>query len=83
MIKQVRESKLKIIKILISLIVISISTYGLITKDFSYMAFANLLLGMVIGIFAFEEFKYKGKNGWGMFYLPVSILVIGMALFSF
>ncbi len=74
---------MKIIKIILALVVGGISAYGLITKDFSYGPISSLLLGIFIAIIGIEEFKNKGKNSWGMFFIPVSVFVIVIALFSF
>ena len=74
---------MKIIKITLALIVGAISMYSLNTKDFSYGPISSLLLGIFIAIIGIEEFKTKGKNSWGMFFIPVSLLVITVALFSF
>ncbi|MFE6168755.1 DUF3953 domain-containing protein [Viridibacillus arvi] len=74
---------MKIIKIILALVVIAISAYDLITKDFLYGPISSLLLGIFIAIIGIEEFKNKGKNSWGMFFIPVSLLVIVVALFSF
>ncbi len=60
-----------------------ISVYGLITKDFSYGPISSLLLGIFFALIAINEFKTKGKNSWGMVFMPVSLLIIVMALFSF
>ena len=74
---------MKFIKIILVLVVMAVSAYGLITKDFSYGPISSLLLGIFIAIIGIEEFKNKGKNSWGMFFIPVSLLVIVVALFSF
>lgn len=74
---------MKIIKIILALVVMTVSTYGLFTKVFSYGPISSLLLGIFIAIIGIEEFKNKGKNSWGMFFIPVSLLVIVVPLFSF
>jgi len=74
---------LKVIKVILALIAITISTYSLITKDFSYSPLATLLLGIFFAIVGVEEFKNKGRNSLGMVYIPLSCLAIAMALFSF
>lgn len=74
---------MKFVKVILVLFVIIISAYGLITKDFSYGPVSSLLLGIFITILGVEEFKSKGKNSLGMFFISVSLLVIVMALFSF
>ncbi|MGE7021941.1 DUF3953 domain-containing protein [Solibacillus cecembensis] len=74
---------MKIIKIILALVVIAISAYGIITNDFLYGPISSILLGIFLAIIGIEEFKNKGKNSWGMFFIPVSLLVIVVALFSF
>lgn len=74
---------MKIIKIILILVVMAVSAYGLITNDFSYGPISSLLLGIFIAIIGIEEFKNKGKNSLGIFFIPVSLLVIVVALFSF
>lgn len=74
---------MKIIKIILALAAMGISAYGLITKDFSYGPVSSLLLGIFFALIAIEEFKTKGKNSWAMFFIPVSLIIIVMALFSF
>ena len=66
---------MKIIKIIIALVVMAVSAYGLITRDFSYGPISSLLLGIFIAIIGIEEFEYKGKNSLAMFFIPVSLLV--------
>ena len=74
---------MKIIKIILAIIVVAISIYGLITKDFSYGPLSSLLLGILIGIMGIEELKTKGKSSLAIFLLLVSLVIIIMALFSF
>lgn len=75
--------ELKIFKIILTLVVITISAYGLITKDFSYGPISSLLLGVFFAILGIEELKNRDKNRWGKVYIAVSVLIIAMALFSF
>ncbi|KGR76324.1 hypothetical protein [Ureibacillus sinduriensis] len=74
---------MKIVKVVLVLLVIIFSVYGLVSKDFSYSPIPSLLLGIFIAIMGVEEFKSKGKNSLGMFFIPLSVLVIGIALLSF
>lgn len=41
------------------------------------------MIGLYVGILGVEEFMDNGKNSWAIFYLPVSLLIISMAAFSF
>ncbi|MEK5251699.1 hypothetical protein MKX66_29860 [Bacillus sp. FSL R9-9530] len=74
---------MKIIKVMFALIIVAISMYGLMTKDFSYGPISSLLLGILFAIMGIEEYKMKGKNGLGKFLIIGSLLIIVLALFSF
>ena len=74
---------LKIIKVLLALLIVAISIYGLGTKDFSYGPISSLLLGILFAFIGIEEYKRKGKNGWGMVLIIGALLIIVMAIFSF
>ncbi|WP_409368491.1 hypothetical protein [Lysinibacillus sp. 38-6] len=74
---------MKIIKVMLALIVVTISIYGLMTKDFSYAPISSLLLGILFAIMGIEEYKMKGKNGWGLVLIIGALLIIVMALFTF
>ncbi|MEK5332666.1 MULTISPECIES: hypothetical protein [unclassified Lysinibacillus] len=74
---------MKIIKVMLALIIVVISMYGLMTKNFSYGPLSSLLLGVLFAIMGIEEYKLKGKNGWGLLLIIGSLLIIVMALFSF
>ena len=73
---------MKIIRIILSFLILILFIKSLITKDFSNSAILSLLLGICIGIMAFEQFKEKGRNSIGMAYLPMSIIIIIGSLFS-
>lgn len=74
---------MKIIKVMLALIIVVISMYGLMTKNFSYGPLSSLLLGVLFAIMGIEEYKLKGKNDWGLLLIIGSLLIIVMALFSF
>ena len=74
---------MKLFKSLILITVVTISIYSLLTENYSYSALTSLLIGLYVGILGIEEFMDNGKNSWGIFYLPVSLLIISMAAFSF
>lgn len=74
---------MKIIKVVLAVFVITVSLYGLITQEFSNSPIPSLLLGIFIGVLGIEEFITKGKNSSGMFLIPLSLLIIAMALISF
>ncbi|MEX3622334.1 hypothetical protein [Viridibacillus arvi] len=75
--------ELYIIKMILAVFVMAISGYCFITKDYLYAPISSLLLGILIAIIGIDEFKNNGKNGRWLFFIPVSILVIVVALFSF
>ena len=74
---------MKIFKSLILITVVTMSIYSLMTENYSYIALTSLLIGIYVGILGVEEFMDNGKNSWAIFYLPVSMLIISMAAFSF
>ncbi|QOV13293.1 hypothetical protein JNUCC6_01915 [Viridibacillus arvi] len=72
-----------IIKMILAVFVMAISAYCIITKDYLYAPISSLLLGILIAIIGIDEFKNNSKNSRWLFFIPVSILVIVVALFSF
>ncbi|MEK5530271.1 hypothetical protein MKX79_12930 [Viridibacillus sp. FSL R5-0468] len=78
-----RGIELFIIKMILAVFVMAISAYCFITKDYLYAPISSLLLGILIAIIGIDEFKNNGKNSRCMFFIPVSILVIVVVLFSF
>lgn len=54
---------------MLALIVVAISMYGLMTKDFSYGPISSLLLGILFAIMGIEEYKMKGKKMVGECFL--------------
>nr|WP_232540528.1 DUF3953 domain-containing protein [Lysinibacillus fusiformis] len=65
---------LTILQIVFSIIVVSLSTYGIITGDYQLNYLMIFFLGVLLLIFGLKEFQKKRKvNGW---------LFIGVFLFS-
>lgn len=73
---------MKLAKIILAAMAAVISAYGLITKNYQYSPLSSLMLGLFFGLMGIEEYKTKGKNGWGHLFIAVSALVVTMALFS-
>lgn len=66
---------LKILRILFSIVGITLALYGLITKDFEFQAYMILFLGLTMLIIGIQEFQQQKKfTGW---------LLIIVCLFSF
>jgi hypothetical protein len=66
---------LKIIRIILSVIVIVLGIYGLITNNFVILPYTLSLLGVITIIFAISELKQKRKIG--------GIICILVAMFVF
>ncbi|MED3803558.1 DUF3953 domain-containing protein [Lysinibacillus xylanilyticus] len=65
---------LKILQIVFSIIVVSLSAYGLITRDYQLNFLTTLFLGLFMLTLGFKEFQRESKfYGW---------LLIGVFLFS-
>lgn len=56
---------LTILRILFSILAISLAGYGLITKDYEYQAYMTLFLGLTMLIMGIQEIQQKRKKtGW-------------------
>ncbi|WP_253957866.1 DUF3953 domain-containing protein [Metabacillus halosaccharovorans] len=65
---------LKLLRYVLSSVVIIIAVYGLITKNFDFQSLMILLLGLLMLVMGFEEINKKKKTlGW---------LLIGVFIFS-
>lgn len=72
-----------IIQIVIITLIFLVNLFSLITNNFSYLPITSLLLVLLLGIMAIDEFKCKGNTTLGMLYLLASLLILVMALFRF
>lgn len=56
---------LKILRYILSLVIIIIAAYGLITKNFEFQSLMTLLLGLMMLVMGLEEFQKERKTyGW-------------------
>ncbi|WP_043932778.1 DUF3953 domain-containing protein [Bacillus sp. EB01] len=70
---------LTFLQIILSITVISLAAYELITEDFKFQPYTILLLGLTMLVMGLREFQ-KGQKGYGwlsivvflLFYLPQS-----------
>ncbi|MFC5541630.1 DUF3953 domain-containing protein [Ureibacillus suwonensis] len=75
--------RLKWLKILLALIVIGISSYGLVTNDYSYNFLSIFFLGVFFLILGFENLKNKKSQGVSIFSIIVSIFLFFVTCISF
>ncbi|KOO41872.1 YczI family protein [Priestia koreensis] len=73
---------LKIFQIVLSIMVVSLATYGLITEDFRFQSYMFLSLSLVMLVIGVREFK-KGKKsiGWLNIVAFVFILFVSIKIF--
>ncbi|WP_085991290.1 YczI family protein [Oceanobacillus senegalensis] len=65
---------LKVLRIILGVIIIFISAYGLITKNLEYQPFTMLFVSFMMLVMGLEEFQ-KGRKGYGWLGIIVSIFV--------
>ncbi|WP_409271957.1 DUF3953 domain-containing protein [Neobacillus sp. SCS-31] len=73
---------LKLLRIILSVIVILLAGYGLINENFALQPYMMLLLSFVMLLLGIEEFQ-KGKKGAGWLSIVVFILILFVSIKSF
>lgn len=73
---------LKILQIILSIIVISLAGYGLITDDFKFQPYMILLLGLTMLVMGLREFQ-KGQKGFGWLSIVVFIFLLFVSIQGF
>ena len=73
---------LKILQIILSIIVISLAGYGLITDDFKFQPYMILLLGLTILVMGLREFQ-TGHKGFGWISIVVFIFMLFVSIQGF
>ena len=66
---------LKILQIILSIIVISLAGYGLITEDFKFQPYMMLFLGLMTLVMGLRGFQ-KGQKGYGWISIVVFISIL-------
>ena len=73
---------LKILKVILSVIVIALAGYGLITKNFEFMSYMILFLGVFILVTGVSELQEKKKTSAILFFL-ISAFLFFVAIYTF
>jgi len=67
--------KLKILKVILSVIVIALAGYGLITKNFEFMPYMMLFLGVFMFVTGVAELQAKRKTNAISLILAAAFLI--------
>lgn len=73
---------LKFLQIILSITVISLAGYGLVTEDFKFQPYMMLFLGLTMLVIGLREFQ-KGQNGYGWLNIVVFIFILFVLIQSF
>lgn len=73
---------LKILKVILSVIVIALAGYGLITKNFEFMPYMMLFLGVFMLVTGISELQAKKKTSAIPFILAAAFLFF-VAIYTF
>lgn len=73
---------LKFLRIILSITVISLAGYGLITENFKFQPYMMLFLGLSMLVMGLREFQ-KGQKGYGWLGIVVFIFTIFVSIKSF
>ncbi|TMU83546.1 DUF3953 domain-containing protein [Bacillus sp. BHET2] len=73
---------LKILHIILSISVISLAGYGLITGNFKFQPYMMLFLSLTMLVMGLREFQ-KGQKGYGWLSIVVSIFILFVSIESF
>ncbi|WP_147536161.1 YczI family protein [Bacillus marasmi] len=73
---------LKYLHIILSITVISLAGYGLITKDFKFLPYMMFFLGLTMLVMGLREFQ-KGQKGYGWLSIVVFIFILFVVFNSF
>lgn len=73
---------LKIVRLISSLIGIALASYGLITKNFEFMPYMMLFLGVSILVIGFLELQAKRKTS-AIISILASAFILFVAIYTF
>lgn len=73
---------LKIVRLISSLIVIALASYGLITKNFEFMPYMMLFLGVSILVIGVLELQAKRKTS-AIISILASAFILFVAIYTF
>ncbi|RAS74481.1 DUF3953 domain-containing protein [Priestia endophytica] len=74
---------LKRLRIFLSVIVLILSVYSLITQNFELMPYSMFLLGTMILVTGLLELKRDKKEFWGYVYIIVSLFAVYVSVQGF
>ncbi|NOU98574.1 DUF3953 domain-containing protein [Paenibacillus planticolens] len=74
---------LKISKAIIAVIIICISSYLLITKEFELMPYLMLLLAIFMLVTGLVEYQRNRKGFWGYLSIVVSLFILFVSIHGF
>lgn len=66
---------MNLVRLILGIIIIALSTYNLITKDFTYMPYLMLLLGVFMLINGLTELRKNSRNLWGYVHIIVFVFL--------
>ncbi|QSB12536.1 DUF3953 domain-containing protein [Lysinibacillus fusiformis] len=73
---------LTILQIVFSIIVVSLSTYGIITSDYQWNFLLIFFLGLLILILGMKEFQ-RGQKVYGWIYMGVFLFIEYVSIQTF
>lgn len=75
---------LNFLQIILTVTVVSLAGYGLITEDFKFQPYMMLFFGLTILVMGLREFQ-KGQKGyvWGWLCIVVFIFILFVSIKSF
>ena len=73
---------LKLLQIILSITVISLAGYGVITEDFKFQPYTMLFLGLTMLVMGLIEFQ-KGQKGYGWLSIVVFIFILFVSIKGF
>ena len=74
-------SILKILKVILSVIVIALAGYGLITKNFEFMPYMIFFLGVFMLVTGASELQAKKKSA--IFFILAAVFLFFVAIYTF
>ena len=73
---------MKLTRILLPILVVTLSLYSIITMDYRFSSVGQLLLGLFFLISGYDDYQNR-KTGWGGYFIGGGLLIIVMSIFSF
>lgn len=74
---------LKTLRIILSLLILSVSVYSLVTENFDNSSYLTLLIGFLMLVMGVEELQKDKKGFWGYMCIVVSMFAFGVSINGF